>query len=86
MTIDWSALGLVAITTLVAAIAVIGIFSLGVFALTGGARATTDDQAAGAAPVRAETGAAAKAAGYACLAIAGLLVLYGLYLIIPQFH
>ncbi|WP_169312452.1 hypothetical protein [Nakamurella multipartita] len=30
--------------------------------------------------------AAARVAGYACLAVSGTLVLYGLYLIIPQFH
>jgi hypothetical protein len=30
--------------------------------------------------------AAARIAGYACLAVSGSLVLFGLYLIIPQFH
>jgi hypothetical protein len=28
----------------------------------------------------------AKIAGYLCVGISALLVLYGLYLIIPQFH
>jgi len=42
MTIDWTSLGLVAVTTVVA--------------------------------------------GYLCVGISALLVLYGLYLIIPQFH
>ena len=42
MNIDWASLGLVAITTVIAAVAIVG--------------------------------------------ISGLLVLYGLYLIIPQFH
>ena len=86
MTIDWSALVRVAITTVIAAVAVVGVFSVGVFALTTGSRGTTDDQPGGEAIVRDEPGAAAKVAGYLCIAIAGLLVLYGLYLIIPQFH
>ena len=36
MNIDWASLVLVAITTVVAAIAIVGIFSLGVAALTSG--------------------------------------------------
>ena len=36
MNIDWASLGLVAITTVVAAVAIVGIFSLGVTALTSG--------------------------------------------------
>jgi len=75
MNINWGALMLVAVTTLVAAIAVVGIFSLGVVALTSGAGR------AGAVPH-----VVARVAGYACIAVSGMLVLYGLYLIIPQFH
>lgn len=76
MTIDWSALVLVAVTTVIAAIAIVGIFSLGVVALTSGGAGT-----AGARPAPA-----ARLAGYACIGVSALLVLYGLYLIIPQFH
>ena len=81
MNIDWASLGLVAITTVVAAIAIVGIFSLGVAALTSGAQ-----QQSGNAGVATPTNGAAKIAGYLCIGISGLLVLYGLYLIIPQFH
>jgi len=77
MKIDWASLGLVAVTTVVAAIAIVGIFSLGVMALTSGAR-TADGVAA--------PSAAARLGGYLCLAVSVALVLYGLYLIIPQFH
>ena len=73
MMIDWASLGLVAVTTVVAAIAIVGIFSLGVMALTTGARTT------GATPL-------ARLGGYLCLGVSAMLVLYGLYLIIPQFH
>ena len=38
MKIDWASLGLVAVTTVVAAISIVGIFSIGVAALTSGGR------------------------------------------------
>ncbi len=75
MTIDWNSLLLVAVTTVVAAIAVVGIFSIGVLTLTGGNNA-------GAGPV----GRTARLAGGACVVVSALLVVYGLYLIIPRFH
>ena len=81
MNIDWASLVLVAITTVVAAIAIVGVFSLGVAALTSG-----DEHESGGALVQNPPSGLAKIAGYACVGISGLLVLYGLYLIIPQFH
>ena len=81
MNIDWASLVLVAITTVVAAVAIVGIFSLGVTALTSGGRSDSGGSAVANPP-----SPAAKVAGYACVGISGLLVLYGLYLIIPQFH
>jgi len=86
MNIDWAALGLVAVATVVAAIAIIGIFSLGVLALTKGIAVADDDRLGGSVGNVGEPTGGAKLAGYACMAVAGLLVLYGLYLIIPQFH
>jgi hypothetical protein len=74
--IDWASLGLVAVTTVVAAVSIVGIFSLGVAAL-------------GAADSRAANGQSAaitRGTGYTCLAIAGLIALYGIYLIVPVFH
>ena len=81
MNIDWASLVLVAITTVVAAIAIVGIFSLGVLALTSGG-----EHESGGTQVPNPPSPAARIAGYACVGISGLLVLYGLYLIIPQFH
>jgi len=81
MNIDWASLALVAITTVVAAVAIVGIFSLGVTALTSGGQ---DDS--GGTVVHRPAQPIAKLAGYLCVGISGLLVLYGLYLIIPQFH
>lgn len=56
------------------AIAVVGIFSVGVLTLTGGNGS--------ALPV----GLTAGIGGGACVMVAALLVLYGLHLIIPQLH
>jgi hypothetical protein len=75
VTINWAALGLVAVATITAAIAIVGLFSLGVAALTSAQRS------------RGGSGATLPTvAGYACLAVSGLIAAYGLYLIIPQFH
>ena len=73
MTINWGALALVAAVTIVAAIAIVGLFSLGVAALTSRQRA---DNGSGTITVT----------GYGLLALSGLIAIYGLYLIIPQFH
>ena len=81
MNIDWASLVLVAITTVVAAVAIVGIFSLGVSALTSGGQ-----HESGGSLVQHPPSAAAKISGYACVAISVALVLYGLYLIVPQFH
>ncbi len=92
MKIDWSSLSLVAITTVIAAIAIVGIFSVGVVALTGGAASRNEAVIGGANDGPGATGSVqtaspgARMIGYACVGIAALLVLYGLYLIIPQFH
>lgn len=73
MTINWSALLLVAVVTVTAAISIVGLFSLGVVALT------TPRTVSSAAVV-------VRIAGYACLTVAGAIAVYGLYLIVPQFH
>jgi len=82
MTINWGALALVACATVVAAIAIVGLFALGVAALTAGS-----DRVGG----KTTTPSGSRlnlltVAGFACLGTAGLFALYGLYLIIPQFH
>ena len=81
MNIDWASLGQVAITTVIAAVAIVGIFSVGVMALTSSGKSTLTNQG-----VHSKRSPVATVAGYACVGISGLLVLYGLYLIIPQFH
>ncbi len=75
MNINWAALVLVAVATITAAIAIVGLFSLGVAALT------SEQRSRGGSAAMLPT-----VAGYACLTVAGLIAIYGLYLIIPQFH
>jgi len=74
--IDWASLGLVAVTTVVAAISIVGIFAIGVAALTTAETRATAGRSVGLTRI----------AGYACLGAAGLIALYGIYLIIPIFH
>ena len=74
MKIDWASLALVAVTTVVAAISIVGIFALGVAALT-------HEPVDGGRP-----NIVARMAGYACVGVAGLIALYGIYLIVPAFH
>ena len=76
MKIDWASLGLVALTTVVAAVSIVGVFSIGVVALT----TATNRAAAG------RSAGMSRVAGYACLGVAALIALYGIYLIIPGLH
>jgi hypothetical protein len=54
----------------------VGIVATGISALV----TAENRSAAGSSAV------SAKIAGYLCIGVAGLILLYGLYLIIPQFH
>ena len=76
MHIDWKSLGIVAAVSIGAAVIIVAIVALGIASL-----ATADSRAEVTQPA-----GLARAAGYACIGAAGLIVLYGLYLIIPQFH
>lgn len=76
MKIDWASLALVAVTTVVAAVTIVGIFALGVAALTHAQATSPDGRPSGLA----------RLAGYACIGVAGLMALYGIYLIVPAFH
>jgi uncharacterized BrkB/YihY/UPF0761 family membrane protein len=76
MTIDWAALLLVAGVS-------IGMTVLFVVLLSFGIRLVS------AADVRVhsgESGTASQVIGYVLLGLAAVLVLFGLYLIVPQFH
>ena len=76
MTIDWAALGVVAVVAILATVVVTGIVSVGIASLT----------TAQSRVVAGKSGGVARISGFTCVGIAGLIVLYGLYLIVPQFH
>ena len=76
MKVDWSSLVLVAVTTVVAAVSIVGIFALGVAALTHAQVRDGGGQSSGLARI----------AGFACIGVAALIALYGIYLIVPAFH
>jgi hypothetical protein len=76
MHIDWAALGVVTVVSIVTTV----IFTI---LLAGGIRLIS------AAKVKSNEGGSgtlAMSIGYAMLGLAGLLVIYGIYLIVPQFH
>jgi hypothetical protein len=77
MHIDWSALGQVAVVSLLFGVGVAVLFAFGVTALS--RRAVAVDEKRSVSPVDT---AVAGLCFLACVAA----VLYGLYLIIPQFH
>ena len=76
MKIDWSALITVSVVTLGSAMLLVSIVALAIR----GFAVSADRVAAG------HDGGAARAAGVACVALAAAVVLFGLYLIVPQFH
>jgi hypothetical protein len=76
MNIDWAALGTVAVVSIVSSV----IFTI---LLASGIRLVST------AKIKSNQGSSSTATvslGYVLLGLAGLLVLFGIYLIIPQFH
>jgi hypothetical protein len=76
MHIDWAALGIVAVVSIVTSV----IFTI---LLASGIRLVS------VAKIKSNQGGSGNLAlslGYAMLGLAGLLVLYGIYLIVPRFH
>lgn len=77
MTIDWTALVQVCIATVAGTVLVVGVFAMSSSALS---------QARAEAADAGHRAGALRAVGYAGLVLAGLFVLYGLYLLVPYFH
>lgn len=76
MDLHWSALGKVAIVGAGASLVLVVVFSAGVLALS--QRAVTRDHGG--------SGRAALTSACLCFASCAAAVVYGIYLIIPQFH
>lgn len=75
MKIDWASLGLVALTTVGVAIAIVGLYSVGVLAMTSGERRGLSQPTS-----------TARNLGYICFGLCAAIVLYGFYLLIPYLH
>ena len=76
MKVNFGALGLVAAVSLVATIVVVTIAAIGVRALANAQENARNEES--------DTGQ--RVLGFTCLGLAGLAVLFGLYLIVPFFH
>ena len=76
MHIDWAALGVVAVVSITSSVIFTILLAAGV-RLVSAAKIKSNQGGSGAMTV---------SLGYALLGVAGLLVLFGIYLIVPQFH
>ena len=76
MHIDWAALGVVAVVSIAASV-IFTIFLAGGIRLVSAAKIKSNEGGSGTATV---------SIGYLSLSIAALIVLFGIYLIVPQFH
>jgi hypothetical protein len=83
--IDWGSFALVAIVALVAAVAVVVLFSFGIRLLAIGSPDVAADGSSDGRPA-AERPPIATLGAVVCIGLAASAVLYGLYLLIPQFH
>jgi hypothetical protein len=76
MHIDWGALGIVAVVSITTSVIFTILLATGI-RLVSVAKIKSNEGGSGTAIV---------SVGYALLGVAGLLVLYGIYLIVPQLH
>jgi hypothetical protein len=76
MRVDWAALGIVTVVSIAASVIFTILLATGI-RLVSAAKIKSNEGGSGTATV---------SLGYALLGIAGLLVLFGIYLIVPQFH
>ena len=76
MRIDWAALGIVAVVSIATSVIFTILLAAGI-RLVSVAKIKSNEGGSGTATI---------SFGYALLGIAGVLVLFGIYLIVPQFH
>jgi len=88
MDINWGAIALVFVIGLAATVVVVAAYSFGIRLLaTGSPDEGAARQLEGGPHLQSSARpGGATALGYLCFTIAGAAVLYGLYLIVPQFH
>lgn len=80
--VDWASIAEVTVVTLVAAVAIVTLYAVGLRLLAVGQ--TPDPEAPTAGPSARPIGATLGA--YACIGVGVLAVFYGIYLVVPLFH
>jgi hypothetical protein len=76
MRVDWAALGLVTVVSIVTSVIFTVLLATGI-RLISAAKIKSNEGGSGTATV---------SLGYGLIGIAALIVLFGIYLIVPQFH
>jgi hypothetical protein len=76
MRVDWAALGMVTVVSIVTSVIFTVLLATGI-RLVSAAKIKSNEGGSGTATV---------SLGYVLISIAGLLVLFGIYLIVPQLH
>ena len=84
--VDWGAFVVVFVVAFVAAVVIVAFYAIGLRLLAVGSPDDTGDDGAVVSSARGRRPVAATIGGFLCLAVGVAAVLYGLYLIIPQFH
>ncbi len=86
MKIDWAALGIVAVVAIAATLVFTVLLSAGIRLVSQATVAANQAQRSGRGAVAARSSVGIRSAGYGLLGLAGLVVLFGIYLIVPVFH
>jgi hypothetical protein len=84
--VDWGAFVVVFLVSFAAAVVIVASYALGLRLLAAGSADDVGRDGALTSGARGSRPAGATIGAYACFAVGGAAVLYGLYLIIPQFH
>lgn len=85
VTIAWGSILEVFVVALVATVAIVAFYALGLRLLAVGSPDDGDDQRSGPVLVRARP-AGATVGGFACIGVGVLALLYGIYLVVPVLH
>ncbi|CAD5989796.1 hypothetical protein [Agreia sp. COWG] len=84
--VDWGAFAIVFIVAFAASVLIVCCYALALRLLATGSVDDTGADGSIVSGARGERPIGATVGGFACLAVCVAAVLYGLYLIIPQFH
>jgi len=84
--VDWGAFVVVFLVSFAAAVVIVAFYALGLRLMAAGSRDDVGADGALTTGARGVRPVGATVGAYACFAVGGGAVLYGLYLIIPQFH